>query len=238
MESPPTEIESEQLPLQKQQGKVESPLKEIESEQLSLQKQREELISPPVLPSTVDLKQQSRHPIVTLPQKSNKPLAEQSNSSTAVPRVHCEPRMPKESGMQSELQEVAEKSKTKIQDHSQIVENFHITSQFGMRPEMMSLSARLWARNLGASGSLKVENNCPTFSGQKITVIQDASEVSSQIEQKNAVAKSLIRVWRAESQRNSKDKIRHDTTIISSPTIQERTIWTANKWYLFVLYLK
>ncbi|EFO20968.1 hypothetical protein LOAG_07525 [Loa loa] len=207
----------------------------------SLQKQRE-VKPPPALLPVADSKQQSQHSIatITFSRESNEPSAEQSGPPVVVSQVLCQQKIMNDSAMQSEIRKITEKSITTVQDQTQNVQNFRAFSQFmqpekaSLQPEKASLSARLWKRNFETTRSLVVEgNNSPTPPARKINPTYDAVMLSGESERKETTAKPLILIRTMDLQRNSADTIRH-AAVISSSDIQERTIWTANKWYLLL----
>lgn len=205
-----------------------------------LRKQRGEVKLPPVLLPTVDSKQQLQYPIATtaFPRESNELSAKQSGPSAMTSRMPRTQKTMDDAGMQSELREIAGKSMTTMQCQSQNVQNFCASSQFKMQPENTSLSTRLWTRNVETTRSLVVEDNNSTSPAQKINAIENTVILSGESERRKiAEAKPLIPIRDTNLQRNSADTILH-AAIISSSSIQEQTIWTANKWYLLFFLLR
>ncbi|CAG9539329.1 unnamed protein product [Cercopithifilaria johnstoni] len=191
-----------------------------------LQKQRGEMQPPPILLPIADSKQQSQHPIATIvfPRESNEPSAEQLVPSRAL-RTQ---KIMKDSGMQSELQEIMGKSITSLQCQSQNVQNC-CSSHFKMQPEKASLSAKLWTRNFETTRPQVVEDSSSTHSARKINAVRNTVVLSGESERKETTNKPLIPIRSMEIQRNSADVILH-SAIISSSNFQEQTIWNADKW--------
>ncbi|VDM06648.1 unnamed protein product [Wuchereria bancrofti] len=194
-----------------------------------LQKQRE-MHSPPVLFPVSDSKKQSQHPIeiITFPQELNEALAEQLGS----PAMASSQKIMSGSGMQSESRKITGKSITMMHYQSPNVENFSTSSEFRIQPEKTPLSVSLWTRNSKTTESSMVEAN--SLHVRKINTIHGSVILNGGSERKDGEAEPMIPTRSTDLQRNSADIILHEA-IISSSNIQEQTIWTANKWYLFLL---
>uniref|UniRef100_A0A158Q881 RecQ-mediated genome instability protein 1 n=1 Tax=Elaeophora elaphi TaxID=1147741 RepID=A0A158Q881_9BILA len=186
----------------------------------SVQKQRGGMEPPPLLLPIADSKQQSQYPTATtvFPRESNEPSAKQSGPCVAPSRVLCTQKIINDCGI-SELQEVTEDTISMLQRQPQNVQNLRTQS------EKVSLSARLWSKNFETTRSQVTECDSPASSAREInaTVI-----LSGESERKEATVKPLVPI-RSVDKRNFANVILH-SAIISSPNIQEKTIWNANKW--------